>query len=336
MRNAYRRMRTLLLGPLAARLRRPAGATARGRQRLVMTLLVRDEADIIRQNVEFHLRHGVDFIIATVNRSRDGTREILEPYARSGVLRLIDEPGDEFTQSRWVNRMGQLALERHGATQLFHADADEFWFPRSGDLKDELLERPLLDLLQVPVTNILLQDRGGAESFPRDTIQRVIGAYAAPDIREASKRRSLYLFRHPPKVLLRCARGLPPVTNGNHRVRDGKRCLTAPSRDITIYHYPLRGWEQFRSKVINGGGALRNNTSDDANTGWHWRRWYQAYLDGRLEEEYRLLLLRGAEVGPLQREGVIEEERQLSGLLRELGEPANSAAGRELPSAGPA
>lgn len=336
MRNAYRRMRALLLGPVATRLRRPAGGAARDRQRLVMTLLVRDEADIIRQNIEFHLRHGVDFIVATVNRSRDGTREILEAYARSGVLHLIDEPGEEFAQSRWVNRMAQLARERHGATQLFHSDADEFWFPRSGNLKDELLERPLLDLLQVPVTNILLLDRGGSESFPDDTIQRVINAYTAPDIREASRRRSLYLFRHPPKVLLRSARSLPLVTSGNHRVRDEKHCLMAPSRHITIHHYPVRSWEQFRSKVINGGGSLLNNTTNDANTGWHWRRWYQAYLDGRLEEEYRLLLLRSAEVGPLQREGVIEEERQLSQLLRELGEPANSTAVLELPSPGPA
>ena len=30
--------------------------------RLIMTLLARDEAAIIRQNIEFHLAHGVDFV----------------------------------------------------------------------------------------------------------------------------------------------------------------------------------------------------------------------------------------------------------------------------------
>jgi hypothetical protein len=42
--------------------------------RLVMTLLVRDEIDIIRQNIEFHLRHGVDFVIGTDNGSTDEAR----------------------------------------------------------------------------------------------------------------------------------------------------------------------------------------------------------------------------------------------------------------------
>ena len=37
--------------------------------RLVMTLLVRDEEDIVRANVDFHLARGVDFVIATDNRS---------------------------------------------------------------------------------------------------------------------------------------------------------------------------------------------------------------------------------------------------------------------------
>ena len=32
-----------------------------------MTLLVRDEQDIIRENINFHLAQGVDFIIDVVN-----------------------------------------------------------------------------------------------------------------------------------------------------------------------------------------------------------------------------------------------------------------------------
>ena len=49
---------------------------------IVMTLLVRNEEDIIEANIEFHLAQGADFIIATDNRSTDRTRDLLLRYAQ--------------------------------------------------------------------------------------------------------------------------------------------------------------------------------------------------------------------------------------------------------------
>jgi hypothetical protein len=110
--------------------------------KLVLTLLVRDEADVADAQIAFHLNAGVDFVIATDNRSEDGTTEILERHAREGHLHLIREPGDDLRQSEWVTRMARLAATDFGADWVLNTDADEFWWPQGSSLKDVLAAIP--------------------------------------------------------------------------------------------------------------------------------------------------------------------------------------------------
>ena len=101
---------------------------------LVMTLLARDEIDIVDSWLAFHLNAGVDLVIATDNRSQDGTTEVLEEYARSGHVHLIREPGEDLRQNEWVTRMARLAATEYGADWVINSDADEFWWPRGASL----------------------------------------------------------------------------------------------------------------------------------------------------------------------------------------------------------
>ena len=101
---------------------------------LVMTLLARDEADVVESWLAFHLNAGADFVIATDNNSVDGTTEVLERYARDGHVHLIREPGDDLRQDEWVTRMARLAATDFGADWVINSDADEFWWPRGASL----------------------------------------------------------------------------------------------------------------------------------------------------------------------------------------------------------
>ena len=106
--------------------------------KLAMTLLARDESDIIGANLEFHIAQGVDFVLATDNLSEDRTGDILREYEARGLLHYIFEPNDNYNQHEWVTRMARMAYCEFGADWVINNDADEFWWPENGDLKATL------------------------------------------------------------------------------------------------------------------------------------------------------------------------------------------------------
>jgi len=104
--------------------------------RVIMTLLVRDEQDVIAENIAYHLSRGVDHVIVTDNASTDAARDIVRAFERTGAVTLIDEPGDDYSQAAWVTRMARLAAEMD-ADWVINSDADEIWWPQGSDLKTE-------------------------------------------------------------------------------------------------------------------------------------------------------------------------------------------------------
>jgi hypothetical protein len=108
---------------------------------LVQTLVVRDEADIVDDQIAYHLNAGVDFVIATDHQSVDGTTDILESYARDGVLRRIWMEG-ELQDGLWRTHMARLAATEYAADWVINTDADEFWMPRDATLKETLASVP--------------------------------------------------------------------------------------------------------------------------------------------------------------------------------------------------
>lgn len=54
--------------------------------------------------------------------------------------------------------------------------------------------------------------------------------------------------------------------------------------NIRVYHYNIRGKQQFMEKMINGGKQLEQHKGRHG--GRHWRYFYQLYKEGKLELEY--------------------------------------------------
>jgi hypothetical protein len=245
--------------------------------KVVLTLLVRDEADIVDAHVAFHLHAGVDFVVATDNRSEDGTTEILERYARAGVLHLIREPGDDLRQSEWVTRMARLAATEYGADWVINSDADEFWWPRGPGLKELLaVVPPRYGVVRGAWRNFVPRPDGEAFFAERMTARlRTPGFHAHPlSTHSKSAHRASSAVR---------------IGRGNHEAfADG---LT-PLRGwfpFEILHFPVRSYEHCLRKYVTQFVALEKNAEKGIPD--HMAEAYLAYREGRLAAYYEPLVV---------------------------------------------
>ena len=273
--------------------------------KLVMTLLLRDEEDIVRENLDFHLAQGVDRVIVTDNGSEDATVDILREYEAQGAVRLLLEPADDYSQGHWVTRMARLAAAE-GADWVINNDADEFWWPRSGTLASTF--EGLGDEVGIVVahrTNFAPCPEDGRRFWERMT---------------ARERESLNPLGKPlpPKV---AHRAHPEITvvQGNHRVEGPDLGGRVDDGSIEILHFPMRTYAQFENKIVKGGRAYARNPELPHRTGRTWRRLYELWEQGELRDHYD-----GQVVNGPGRDDLVEDTR-LRDYLRALR--AGAAAG---------
>jgi hypothetical protein len=291
--------------------------------KLVLTVLARDEADVIDAQVAFHLNAGVDLVIATDNNSRDGTTDILEAYERDGVLHLIREPAEGLRQGEWVTRMARLAASDFGADWVINADADEFWWPRGSSLKDVLAAVP--------------PQYGIVNAFWRCFVPRPDdGAFFA-------ERMIVRLSQHAPindpssvyRPVTKVAHRADPnvvVGRGNHDlVGSALRALTT-WHPLEVLHFPLRSHAQWVRKIELQGEAFTKHI-ERAGTGYHLSA-YSALRAGDIDRQYGSLLIDDSALEHGVANGTLAVDTRLRDVLAVLRAEGADGRGRgfALPS----
>ncbi|MGI9309306.1 MAG: glycosyltransferase family 2 protein [Gammaproteobacteria bacterium] len=267
-----------------------------------MTLLVRDEEDILRSNIDFHLAQGVDFIVATDNKSEDSTTAILKDYEQKGLLHYIYEGTDDYMQTEWVTRMAKLAHDEYQADWVINNDADEFWWPAEGDLRSTF------------------------EAVPQDVNILSAGRYNfVPVENEDDPFYDTMIYRE--KVSLNTkGRPLPPkvahrgyadivVGQGNHGVWGFDAPKTAVGL-IEIAHYPVRSYAQLTNKIIKGGQAYERNKKLGKGTGDTWRALYKQYQRNGLVRWYKKQQYNQRQIEKGLKKGKLLRDNSLSEYLR--------------------
>lgn len=241
---------------------------------LIMTLLVKNEESMLEENLLFHKAMGVDSFIITDNNSTDSTPDIIRKYKQKGWIKeVIEEKATDYEQKEWVDRMIWKAKIIYKADWIINADADELWYSPSGNLKTDL------STTHANVLNCEMRSVYPEENRPFWQWDKVVKTVSEPERYNLS---TYSIFERQNKKVIHRSAGYLQISMGNHKVTMLPKLST--DSDIRIYHYNIRGKQQFLEKMINGGKQLEQHKGGHG--GRHWRYFYQLYKEGKLELEY--------------------------------------------------
>jgi hypothetical protein len=243
--------------------------------KLVMNLACRDEADILDAHLRFHLAQGVDHFIATANRSADEILSILEDYQRAGVLTLICQDRIAFEQDQWVNEMARTAWIVYNADWVMNSDADQFWWPVQGSLKDVLKRVPPgVATVHVPRRRFIPGQVDSGPFFDRMRILENRSQTASEDLLLSNA----------------CYRGAGAIDGacGNELVHDGDTALEQidGSRLLEVLSFPVRSYEQLERKLTMGAAAFGDEAFIDSAIVAPWRGLLDEFDRGLFDEYY--------------------------------------------------
>jgi hypothetical protein len=277
-----------------------------------MTLVVRDEVDIVDAQLAYHLDAGVDFVLATDHGSTDGTLDVLRQYEREGRLRLFGVSG-EMRESEWRTRMARLAATEHGADWIINTDADEFWLPRAATLKESLGAVPSEVGVVWALTCHFVPRPEDGRPFAERMTARFAPQAALNDPTSPYRPHAKAAHRADPDIV---------VWFGSHRVTTGLRALPG-WHPADVFHFPFRTLEQYERK------SSRRASGDSDRPLGQYVRGLQARERGRLEDVYGTLVVGDESVARGIAEGSLVEDTRLRDALHGLS-PARERSDRRF------
>jgi len=284
--------------------------------KIVMTLMVRDEVDILRAMLDHHLAEGVDFFIVTDNGSFDGTTEVLREYQDRGVLELRSDPIHRKQQAPTVTAMARDAYSIYGADWVLNADADEFWVARdpSITLRFALENIPReIGSFPVPVVDMI-----GPPALEGSGLSRLVYR----DERPVDELYRLGLLAHSTADVAHIGSPSVSVVQGNHFVDIPSTGLPATAFELEVLHLPWRSWKQYSHKVRNAGRAYEANPELTPSPNHHGMRDYRRLLAGSLFGWYLLRHPTDAQIAEGIAAGSLVEDRRLTGLRAPIADIA--------------
>jgi glycosyl transferase family 2 len=308
-----------------------------------MAFKIRDEGDVLEHNFRFHRALGVDHFIVTDNGSTDETVQILARYAEAGLLTLTEAPDTDYREqgAQWMTEMARLAATELDADWVVHADADEFWWPIEGTLKETLgAVDDRYGVLIAPRCEFIGRPDGPGSFAERLTIREARSRYQ-PKVAHRADPDVVMMDRGPHDVAALGPSGevtetLRPPGRPVHRVirnqelgagswpQEDTRFVWAPWWPVRILHFPVRSSAQFRRRTQI---AIFEGMFPDRG---RFRRLREHYEAGRFEELYSELIFDQVEVDEGLQAGRLIIDERFARLLARCPDPLDGGPSGSL------
>jgi hypothetical protein len=250
--------------------------------RIVLTMMVRDEADIVGSMLTHHQNQGIYKAIVTDNGSVDGTLEILKTFEAEGFVDLRIDPVHKKQQSECVTHMARDAFNLYQADWVINADADEFWIAQ--DHNKTIVEASASFEKQWKSFNVPVLDMTGPPAKSGTGLSRLSWI----DQRTDEKLKSIGINAHSTHDCLHIGDPSVEVSQGNHFVSLPSLGSPQPSEGLEVLHFQWRSWAQFSRKVHNAGKAYLANPDLTPSPKHHGMKDFRRLEMGTLESIYIL------------------------------------------------
>jgi len=290
---------------------------------IVMTILVKDEIDIIEKNIRVHAKLGVDAFVVMDNNSTDGTREKLEELAQEFEITIIDEKG-LYNQAKWMKKLAKTAKNKYNPRWVINNDADEFWIPKDNRSLKEILENTRGAVLTCQRYNMVIDESVSNGNYWDAEYHVHNPVYYRKEIQLNYEYPSIVLSKIGPKVITD-PKGLLIIRGGNHKAlhlrnlwdywRHYDKIKRFPY--IEVFHFVIRSYEQFEKHI-----KIRKRLLEDKKhirMGPHYRRWVKLYNEGKLKEEWEnRIVFKKNEVEVFEKYGVFKKDTRIKELLKNV------------------
>lgn len=221
---------------------------------LAVCAIAKNEGPYFQEWIEWHLKQGVEKFYVYDNESTDCTREVLEPYIRSGIVDYVFFPGTKRQLAAYDD-----CFERHRTEARWIAviDLDEFIVPILDRTIPGFLQR--MENFSAVEINWLVYGSGGAKKKAPGGVMERFRKHSLPGHKLNTHVKSIV---DPRRVcsMIGCheaARisGHSADSHGNP-LKKGFRDRKPQQDVIRINHYAVKSYEEFLCKRARGRARI--------------------------------------------------------------------------------